>query len=88
METYLSPGSLFGIKRLCRVILNHVQRDIFLFIPQTHFGFFFLHTFECQCLNKFSVTIKDSAFMLVILKTDIILMLYRSQLNDKVINIL
>ena len=49
----LSLRPLFGITRPCSMMQNSDLRDRFV----THAGFFFLHTFGCQGLNKYSDTL-------------------------------
>ena len=55
-----------------------------LSILSSSVGFFILQVLGCQRLNKFSVTIKYSAFMLAILRKHVISDFVLS-LNDKVI---
>ena len=50
----LSRGSLFGIMRLCRRMPhNDLEGQIFLFAPNIHDGFFFLHTIRILSLDMF-----------------------------------
>ena len=61
--------------------------QICLSVPEMHVGFFFLHTFGCQGLNKFSFTLKYFASMSAILnKTDVTLHsdIVVKSFNDKV----
>ena len=41
-----------------KVTVWHHKGQICLSFPQSHVRFFFLHTFGCQRLNKFSFTVK------------------------------
>ena len=54
------------------------EGQICLSLPNTHVGFFSLHTFGCQRLNKFIVTLKCSAFMPAILKKIYIILMLMS----------
>ena len=70
-------GSLFGITRLCRVMPNSDPVGwIFLYAPNSHDRFFFLHTLESPAFDfNVEVAINDSRFytlMSAISKFDVV----------------